>query len=362
MPSSTSSSEHGKLDGDSYERPLPVLNGGVALAVALLLSAIALLAWELYWRDFGVLPGYHNSDARWAEQRRRIDRGEGKRTVIVGSSRLLFDLQLPVWERLAGERPIQLALEGTSPVAFLEDLADDPDFTGRLLVGVTPGLFFSGFALRIDALKHYRKETPAQRSGHRLSTWLLEPWLAFYDEDFALVTVLKRQAWPTRPGVPVREAVRKISVSAADRNTRMWDKVENDPEYQAMAQRIWAQNFKPLPPEALAKAAQTRDEQIDKAVAAANKLRARGVEVVFVRAPSADRLLEFERASLPRESTWDALIAKTGVPGIHFEDYPELQGYHVPEWSHLSASEADRFTAALYPLAERAFASQAEGD
>lgn len=362
MPSSTSSSDHGQLDGDRYERPLPALNGGVALALALLLSILALAAWELYWRDYGVTAGYRNSDSRWAEQRRRIDNGEGKRTVIVGSSRVLFDLQLPVWERLAGERPIQLALEGSSPVQFLEDLADDTDFSGRLLVGVTPGLFFSGFTLRADALKYYRKETPAQRAGHLLSTWLLEPWLAFYDEDFALFTVLERQPWPTRPGVPVREAVRKIMVTAIDRNTRMWDKVENDPEYQAMAQRIWAQNFRPLPPEAVAKAEKTRDEQIDRAVAAVNKLRARGVEVLFVRAPSAGPLLEFERTALPRESTWDVLIAKAGVPGIHFEDHPQLQGYHLPEWSHLSASEADRFTAALYPLAERAFASQAEGD
>lgn len=362
MPSSTSNSDHGRLDGDSYERPLPTLNGALTTVVALLLLVAALAAWEFYWRDYGVIPGYRNSDERWAEQRRRIDQGEGDRTVIIGSSRLLFDIQLPVWERVAGERPIQLALEGSSPVVFLEDLADDADFTGRLVIGVTPGLFFSGFALRKDALEHYRRETPAQRSGHLLSTWLLEPWLAFYDEDFALFTVLKRQAWPTRPGVPVREAVRKIMVTAVDRNTRMWDKVENDPEYQGMAQRIWAQNFRPLPPEARAKAAQTRDEQIDMAVAAVQKLRARGVEVVFVRAPSGDKLLDFERASLPRESTWDVLIAKAGVPGIHFEDYPELQGYQLPEWSHLSASEADRFTAALVPLAERAFASQAQGN
>lgn len=362
MPSSISSSDHGQLDGDSYERPLPVLNSGVALGIALLLFLAALGAWELYWREYGVMPGYRNSDARWAEQRRRIDQGEGDRSVIIGSSRLLFDLQLPVWERLAGERPIQLALEGSSPVAFLQDLADDPDFTGRLLVGVTPGLFFSGFAFRIDALKHYRNETPAQRSGHWLSTQLLEPWLAFYDEDYALITVLKRQDWPTRPGVPVRESVRKLMISDADRNTRMWNKVENDPQYQAMAQRIWAQNFKPLPPEAIEKAIKTRDAEIDKAVAAVRKLRARGVAVVFVRAPSAGPMLEFERTSMPRESTWDVLIAKAGVPGIHFEDHPELQGYRVPEWSHLAASEADSFTAAIYPLAERAFAAQSEGD
>ena len=80
----------------------------------------------------GAVPGYHNSNAEWAQQRRRIDAGEGDKTVLVGSSRILFDVQLPVWERVTGERPIQLAIEGTSPVPVLEDLADDPNFTGRL--------------------------------------------------------------------------------------------------------------------------------------------------------------------------------------------------------------------------------------
>ena len=35
--------------------------------------------WEWYWRDFGATPGYRNSNGAWAEQRRRIDEGEGAR-------------------------------------------------------------------------------------------------------------------------------------------------------------------------------------------------------------------------------------------------------------------------------------------
>ena len=200
---------------DAYvERPLPSLNLGVTWITALVLGVCALIAWEMYWRDFGARPGYRNSDGQWTIQRRRIDHGDHDATVVIGSSRLLFDVQLDPWQQATGARPIQLALEGSSPVAILEDLADDPDFTGRLLIGVTPGLFFTGFAFRLDALKHYRKETLAQRSGHWLSTWLLEPWLAFYDEDFALFTVLKRQAWPTRPGVPVRGWLTSCSMSS----------------------------------------------------------------------------------------------------------------------------------------------------
>ena len=63
-------------------------------------------------------------------------------------------------------------------------------------------------------------------------------------------------------------------------------------------------------------------------------------------------------ALTPRKDTWEALLQRTGVPGIHFEDYPQLQGDTLPEWSHVSAADAPRFTAALAPLVERAFAQR----
>ncbi|MEO6365287.1 MAG: hypothetical protein ABIO38_04455, partial [Luteimonas sp.] len=202
-------------------RDIPLQPWNRIFIVALVLAALLLGAWEWHWRAFGATPGYRNSDGQWAQQRRRINAGEGDGTVLIGSSRVLFDVQLPVWERVAGERPIQLALEGTSPLPILEDLAADPDFTGRLLVGVTPGLFFSGGKLRADVVGYTRDQGPSQRSGHWLSQHLLEPWLAFYDPDFALSTVVKRQRWPARDGVPNLPEVRKLMIQGPDRNSRM---------------------------------------------------------------------------------------------------------------------------------------------
>ena len=95
------------------------------------------------------------------------------------------------------------------------------------------------------------------------------------------------------------------------------------------------------------------DTQIDRAVAAVAKLRARGVQVLFVRPPSIGPYYAFEQHVFPRATTWDVLLRRTGAPGIHFEDYPQLQGYDQPEWSHLSAAEANRFTAALVPIIQR---------
>lgn len=354
MPSSTSSFKPSEA-APTYQRELPAIKLGSAWLVALVLFVVGLIAWEANWRAFGAIPASRNSDGLWAMQRRRIDNGEGNKTVIVGSSRVLFDVQLPVWERVLGTRPIQLALEGTSPLPFMEDLADDPKFTGRLLVGVSPVLFFTNFDRRVDALKYFRRETLAQRSGQWLSLHLVEPFFAFYDEDFALMTVLKRWPWPSRVGVISPPAVRKLSVLDADRNTRMWSKVETDPDYQKQAKKIWTDLIS-LPkrggPE---DAKKLRDEQIERAVRAVAKLRARGVEVVFVRAPSAGDWLKAEEHGFPRAENWDVLLARSGARGIHFRDYRELQGLTIPEWSHLSEADAEKFTEALCRILQKEY-------
>ena len=338
------------------DRPLPQRPLGLAALIAVLLAVIGLVAWEAYWRDFGVEPGLRNSDGHWARERRRIDEGEGGRTVLLGASRVLFDIDLDTWERVTGERPIQLAVEGTTPLPMLEDLAADPDFHGRVLVGVAPDVFFSGFAYRGKILDYYRKESPSQRASEWLSSRLLEPWLAFYgDPDFALFTVLERQPWPARAGVPNLLDVRKLSMTAPDRGTAMWRKLEDDPGYRDLARRIWAQFFDFMPRTAKTEAVYAKmiDAEITKAAAAVATLRARGVPVVFVRPPSDGAYFAFEQRDFPRASSWDALLARSGAPGIHFEDHPAQQGLRLPEWSHLAAGERPRYTASVLEVIER---------
>lgn len=338
------------------------MRAGTAVLIALVAFAIAFAGWEAYWRAWGGIPAFRNSPGLWAIQRGRIDHGEGHQTVIIGSSRMLFDVQLHVWERLGGERPIQLAIEGTSPLPVMEQLADDPNFTGRLVIGVAPDLFFTGFTYMADKFELYPKETPSERVAQWLSMKLVEPWFAYYDEDFALMKVLKRQPWPARPGVPSFLNVRKLAVSQADRNTHMWSKVENDLAYARLCQRIWAQDFGDVPFDSKDVLSRKIAEQIDRATKAAAKLRGRGVSMVFVRAPSGAGYHAYENRWFPRKTTWNVLLEKTGVPGIHFEDFPAMQGLRLPEWSHLATADAEKYTAALQPLVEQAFASQRKGD
>jgi hypothetical protein len=339
------------------ERDIPARPWRAIFLGMLVLFALLIAAWEIKWRMYGATPGYRNSNGEWADQRRRIDAGEGGATVLIGSSRILFDVQLPVWEKITGERPIQLAIEGTSPVPMLEDLAQDPAFTGRLIVGFAPLQFFGAFAERSDVVPYYHKQGPSQRSGNWLSKHLVEPYFAFDDADFALAALVRRQPWPARPGVRARPDVRKLSVQEADRNSHVWSKVETDTAYRAIVQDRWRQMFDaPVPKmETPAKAQALIDEQIARAAGAVAVLRKRGVEVLFVRPPSAGPFRDYELRVFPRERTWDVLLARSGAPGIHFEDYPEMQGYTLPDWSHLAKADAERYTAALATIVQRDF-------
>lgn len=363
MPSSTSSSERlTASDRPGEAQPVPVrdiprLPWGPIVAAAALMAALLLGAWEWHWRDYDAVPSSINGDGLWALQRRRIDQGEGNATVLIGSSRVLFDVQLPVWERLAGERPIQLALEGRNPLSVLEDLADDPQFTGRLLVGVAPDVFFNGNFKPLPTLKYYHEESPSQRVGQWLSMRLVEPNFAFVDPDFALAKVLRRLPWPQRPGVPPRKPVRKLYISGPDRATHMWRKVETDAAYRAIARGIWAQDFGVAPEgaETPALMAKRVDEQVGRVAKAVAKLRQRGVPVLFLRAPSSGPYYADEERFLPRDKTWEVLLERTDAPGIHFMDYPSMQGLNLPEWSHLAHADAERFTAELVGVIQRDF-------
>ena len=265
---------------------------------ALALFAVLIGAWEAYWRAYGVVPGVRNGLGLWAIQRRRIDAGEGNATVLLGSSRLYFDVQLPVWERLAGTAPIQLSYEGTSPLTAVEDLAADPKFTGRLIVGVAPDLFFTGGGRGDGAAAYARKESPAQRVGQWLSMHLVEPYLAFDDPDFSLATVLKRQDWPKRPGRYWFMDVRKLAIEEPARNAYLWAKVSDDLQYRELARSIWREGFgsypgDPTPEEEL----KTAREQIERMVKAMVQLRAHGVQVLFARLPVDGPYLAYENTA-----------------------------------------------------------------
>jgi hypothetical protein len=324
-----------------------------------LLLVMGVGTWEGYWRSQQFVPSYRGSDGLWAILRRQVDR-PGPATVAIGASRTLSDLHLEAWREETGLRPIQLALEGTNPRPIMRDLAQI-GFSGLLIVGVTPVLFtLPDTGYRAGAVRRYAEESPSQWLGQQISM-PLERLLAFYTFDTSLFAVIKRQTWwPERDGYhsPPRD-VRKLFNYRRTRQADLWTKLDDDPTYAALAQDIWRDflYLEPdLPPEEeLRRQFETMLEEVGTDVEA---IRAAGGEVVFVRMPSNDEFREVENKVFPRERVWQPIVDAADAVGVHFEDYPQLQGMTLPEWSHMSSRDTDGFTRALVSIIRNELAAR----
>lgn len=334
-------------ESEFYERELPHV-APVALWLALAVLTAALGVWEAAMRSVGLTPGdFNDGPSAWAVERRKVDAGSD--VVIIGASRILFDTDLAIFEEVTGIRPVQLALPGTNARSFLTDLADDPDFSGLLVVGMTEIVFFMPpeIGLFEAALAYYRDESPSQRLGHWIDVQM-QRVLAFLDVNYTLPQLLSRIPMPRRKGTfdPYDE-VWKLYTNPGDRQTRMWFRIEEPGFLNAHAKHAWVAGFEfnshmyleGYKPDNVAKAIEATRRDID-------KIRARGGEVVFVRPPSSDFYRDIERRHLPRDRVFDRLTAETDTLGLHFEDYAAMRELDLPEWSHLSVAASKTFTRA----------------
>ncbi|KAA2245440.1 hypothetical protein F0L74_05630 [Chitinophaga agrisoli] len=323
----------------------------------LFIVAVVIGGWELYLRSSGFELSYDDAAPQWAEKRALVY-GD-KATVFIGSSRMKYDLDVATWEHTTGRTAVQLAIDGTSPMPVLLDLANDPAFKGRLVVDVTEILFFSEVPQYSKEpagdVSFYKTESPAQKAGFYLNR-LLESNLVLLDnQQLSLNAQFKKLNIPNRPGVfevpPFPQQFTKVT---ADRQSFMTNEFSSDTVLQQKVQHVWAwflelgSHAPPPPPE-------TVPNVLKKVTDAVNKIRARGGDVVFTRTPSSGGFWEMEKVACPREKLWDVLLAATNCKGIHFMDQESTKHLVCPEWSHLSLAGARQFTQALITLLPSSF-------
>jgi len=361
VPSSTSSSEPPKgvvrkegalpaglrltaSDRPGQAQPVPTRDipkqpwGRLALGVALTL-VLGVTALEVNARRIGLHAGdLDNSEIEWVKERARSEQAD---VAIVGDSRILFDTNLDRFERLTGERPVQLAIHGTSALTLLEDVADNPNFHGLLIVGLADTMFFQPFDGYGGYVRHRNDfKSPSGRIGIEIDH-VLQRRLAFLDSNYRLSVLAHRLDKDFRPGVegPLDD-IWKIQEVGERRQTWMWDRIERPGPLQAHARWAW-KGFKekfPFTPQLIAKGQARAKKAVD-------AIRARGGDVVFVRPPSGPQLRVNEEAQVPKAKGWDMLLRNTHSVGVHFDDLPaSVQGLTLPEYSHLTRKCAIVFT------------------
>ncbi|HYC39685.1 MAG TPA: hypothetical protein VEB63_04290 [Chitinophagaceae bacterium] len=316
-----------------------------------------ILAWELSLRGRGLKVDYDDNAALWASKRLFATKlSPEEATVFIGSSRIKYDLDTETWRKLTGDEPVQLAMEGSTPLPMLDDLAADEKFRGKLVIDVTEGLFFNPSPRnRVDPdrnISFYKKQTPSEKASFRLNR-ILESQFVFLDRDnFSLNAFLDRLPLPKRDSVFVMPLFPKeFGRNNFDRQRIMMDEFMVDTNLQNQVTGNWkffaSINKTPPPTGALL------DSIMASVKAGCDKIKNRGGQIIFVRTPSSGPYWQGEQQAFPREKYWDRLLEVTGFPGIHFKDYPPIANFICPEWSHLSPKDAIAFTQEFVKILEQ---------
>ncbi|WP_339917591.1 hypothetical protein [Yeosuana marina] len=326
------------------------------LIIAFALSIISISAWELYWRSQGLQPNIDDNKNLWANQRTKLENFNNKTVVFIGSSRILYDIQLDIWEKETSTNSIELATQGASPTPVFRDIVENTTFNGTLIVGITPPLFFATtnpkaeFIRRSQSLvDYYKKRTYAQIINHKLSVPLQQN-LAFirdgdesWDSDVDLKTLLKQIHIGTREG-PAYPPFNNFEDISLDRHMKMPERMVTDTAYANTVKKVWTAILSgDFPPP-------DKESTINAFVDLAKKFKKRGGNLILVRCPSSGLFKEVESKAFSKDLFWDELVTKTKAKAYNYQDYSQFKDLFCPEWSHLAAKDAQFFTKELIKI------------
>jgi hypothetical protein len=307
---------------------------------------VLLGSWEWYLRKDGANLAVDDDASLWAHVRQAVNDPDPEKTVFIGSSRIKFDLDVPTYELITGEKAVQLACQGSSPLPILHDLASDATFAGKLVIDVTEGLFFSNAPHNVEMpnryLNYYHDLTPAQRASFVINRPLERTFVFLDKENYSINALLDKLELKSREGVfmfPIFP--RDFDRAAITRQSSMTPAFAADSNQYNRQRAAWQKlSLRRRPPIT----GGPLDTMFMNVKSDVDRITQRGGKIIFVRTPSSGPFWEGEQKGYPRELYWDRLLRETGQPGIHFNDYPETNHYICPEFSHLSPTDAIDYT------------------
>jgi hypothetical protein len=327
-----------------------------SLLIAAVICSLSVLAWEVYWRSQGYYPTLNDEKSLWGVTRAKVEDATKEDVIVLGSSRAYFDIQVDEWEIITGKKPIQLSSTGSSPLPTFHDIVNNTNFTGTILIGVTPGLFFSTtypkaspWSRPQSKVDFYQNRTYAQRLNYQLSIPLQKNLVLMsadeeeWADDIDLKSFLRSVKISDRTNEPVQPPFYYFGDVDSNRNMRMTTNASSDTVFANTIKKVWGFFGKGAPPP-------DKESTMNYFLEDLIKYKSKGGTVVLIRCPSSGGVRMGENMALPRAEFWDDLVMQTNVKAYHFEDYESLKNLTCPEESHLSGEDADYYTRELLKI------------
>ena len=307
--------------------------------MTLVLVLVVVGGWEWLMRDAGLGPEYADNRSLWVDARHRLNTDGDNAIALLGASRVQYGVDVETLSTALDRPVIQLAVEGTSALALLENLAVDPRFHGTVIYSVAPAFTLNSALPRIESgkqqewLRYYFDQSRSRQMEQRLRLYL-QGKLALRSPDAKLsrvvAAVLNTGNLPqSDQKTTFRNRVLHKDYSKADTVVDELGMVQfyldntipfTQPEFEAVL------NY------------------VDTLV---TLLRQKGVRVHFLRLPSSAEVYMLESVFFPRDRFWDEMEARLDANFIHADDYPQMSGFMSEDGSHIDSSRIVEFTGVL---------------
>jgi hypothetical protein len=346
----------------SSNRRLPRFRWKDVLVGGLMTLVIFICFMEIGLALRGIQPSLVDSSRTWQKQRERADELGARALVLVGSSRIMLDMDIATLRQQTGLEPVQLAIEGSSFIPVLAGLAIDPEFRGSVIVDVymstiaTPPSYDAAYSYQQD----YEHNSANKLTGYQSIEAYLGDQVHFRLRSYAdgarpLSSFLKRilrkpdpiQYLKTLPDREVLADYRRAPMPylyyfRALRNLDGSTDLPSGLSYREIGTRIEAgiAALQPVDDAHFLSTLPAVDDMV-------RSIKAKGGQVYLVEFPKGGYVKETDDRRYPRSMFWDRFAAGMDAPTLNFEDVPALRSFICPDGSHLDYHDRPRFTAAL---------------
>ena len=353
-----------RLSISSSNDRLPNDNWLIVWGGVIFLSVIAVLFSEWHIRHLGWSPSVVDSPDLWVEQRKRASKLGNKALILIGASRIQLDMDMQVLREKTGLEPIQLAIDGTSYIPVLEDLAQDPDITGTIFVSVNAYNMRKGESSDVSTqwVNYYKKTQQYELEPYRL---INNKIVSFFNNISVLrlegakpYTVISQLAFQ-------KKSMGNYLLTNVDRSRDAdYSKVKMPQFYAARLQRHFGkpllkqissfEQFFTTYKKAISvlqpvENKQSFSKQLEHLLILSNKIEERGGKVVFIRFPTGKLVWEVDNKKYPKEIFWKEIEQRHQM-SINFIDYSSLNHFTPPDGSHLDFHDKNEFTNALLDI------------
>lgn len=312
---------------------------GSVWVLALLVTSVTVGLWELQARSAGLGPDYIDNRALWADARHNLNSLGDTAIVLLGASRMQRAVDVETMSRSFDRPVVQLAVEGTSALALLENLAVDPRFRGTVIYSIAPAFSFNSALPRVDTGKQaewvqfYMNQSYSRRIEQRLRLFF-QGLFAFRSPDAELTRVIP--ALYATGSLPTKD----FKTTLANREALFdYTKMAVEHDEVGIAQ-FYLENTVPYADKEL-------QLIINYFADLVRALRQKGCDVYMLRLPSTKEVWALESAFFPRARFWDVMERRIDATFVHFEDFPGLTGYMSQDGSHIESTRVMEFTQEL---------------